>query len=318
MFMSEKRVIAVMGATGAQGGGLVRAIMEDSDGPFTARAITRDASTDKARALAALGAEVVEADINDRASLERAFAGAHGAFCVTFFWETFSAEKEMEQARNMAEAAKATGVKHVVWSTLEDTRRWVSLDDDRMPTLQGKYKVPHFDGKGEADAIFQEVGVPTTNLLTSFYWDNFIHFGSGPTRGEDGSLTLNLPMGDRKLPGIAAEDIGRSAYGIFKGGSDFIGQTVAVAGEHLTGEELAAGLSEAMKEPVSYNAVPFDVYRSLDFPGADDLGNMFQFKHDFQDYFVGVRDVSATKAINPRLQSFQDWLKEHGSRIPKD
>lgn len=316
--MSEKRVIAVMGATGAQGGGLVRAIMEDSDGPFTARAITRDASTDKARALAALGAEVVEADINDRASLERAFAGAHGAFCVTFFWETFSAEKEMEQARNMAEAAKATGVKHVVWSTLEDTRRWVSLDDDRMPTLQGKYKVPHFDGKGEADAIFQEVGVPTTNLLTSFYWDNFIHFGSGPTRGEDGSLTLNLPMGDRKLPGIAAEDIGRSAYGIFKGGSDFIGQTVAVAGEHLTGEELAAGLSEAMKEPVSYNAVPFDVYRSLDFPGADDLGNMFQFKHDFQDYFVGVRDVSATKAINPRLQSFQDWLKEHGSRIPKD
>ena len=185
--MSEKKVIAVMGATGAQGGGLVRAILDDGEGPFSARAITRDASSDKAQALALLGAEVVEADMDDQASLERAFEGAHGAFCVTAFWETFSPEKEIAQARTMAEAAKTAGVSHVIWSTLEDTRKWVPVEDDRMPTLQGKYKVPHFDGKGEADAFFREAGVPTTNLLTSFYWENFISFGSGPQRGADGT-----------------------------------------------------------------------------------------------------------------------------------
>ncbi|HSG47875.1 MAG TPA: NmrA/HSCARG family protein, partial [Longimicrobiales bacterium] len=216
--MSDKKIIAVAGATGAQGGGLVRAILEDRDGPFKARAITRNPASDKAWALAALGAEVVQADLDDKASLERAFAGVHGAFCITNFWEHFSPEKEKAQARNMAEAAKAAGVSHVIWSTLEDTRKWIPLSDDRMPTLMDRYKVPHFDGKGESDAVFGEMGVPTTLLLTTFYWDNFIFFGAGPQRGEDGSLALNLPMGERKLAGIAAEDIGRSAYAIFKRG----------------------------------------------------------------------------------------------------
>ena len=100
------------------------------------------------------------------------------------------------------------------------------LGDDRMPTLMGKYKVPHFDAKGEADHLFADLGVPTTFLLTSFYWDNLIHFGMGPKRGPDGKLAITLPMGDKKLPGIAAEDIGKCAYGIFKKGGEFIGKTV--------------------------------------------------------------------------------------------
>ena len=135
----------------------------------------------------------------------------------------------------MARAAKAAGVQHVIWSTLEDTRKWVPLSDDRMPTLQGKYKVPHFDAKGESNRFFTEAGVPTTFLLTSFYWDNLIYFGMGPKKGPDGKLAFTLPMGDKKLPGIAAEDIGRCAYGIFKRGPEFIGKTVGIAGEHLTG-----------------------------------------------------------------------------------
>lgn len=316
--MSEPRVIAVIGATGAQGGGLVRAILDDSSGEFTPRAITRNPDSDSARALAEAGVEVVKADMNDRSSLEAAFSGAHGAFCVTNFWETFSPEGEKEQARNMAQAAKNTGVSHVIWSTLEDTRRWVPLSDDRMPTLMENYKVPHFDGKGEADAIFQEMGVPTTNLLTSFYWENFIFFGSGPQRGEDGSLALNLPMGDKKLPSIAVEDIGRSALGIFKKGSETVGQTIGISAEQLTGEQMAAALSKALGEPVAYNAVPFDVYRSLDFPGADDLGNMFQVKHDFEADFCGIRPVEGTRALNPDLQSFESWLSENAAKIPID
>jgi hypothetical protein len=207
-------------------------------------------------------------------------------------------------------------VKHVIWSTLEDTRKHVPLSDDRMPTLQGKYKVPHFDGKGEADRIFADLGVPTTWLLTSFYWDNLIHFGMGPKKGDDGTLQFYLPMGGKKLPGIAAEDIGKCAYGLFRKGDAVIGKSVGIAGEHLTGDEMAATLGEVLGRRVSYHAVPFDVYRGLGFPGADDLGNMFQFKHDFPEVFCGPRSVEKSRELNGSLQSFSAWARKNKDLIP--
>ncbi len=316
--MADKKIIAVIGATGAQGGGLIRAILADPKGGFAARAVTRNPGGDKARALAAAGAEVVAADLDDRASLERAFKGAYGAFCMTNFWEHFSAEKEIAQAENTARAAKAAGVRHAIWSTLEDTRRWVPLSDDRMPTLQGKYKVPHFDGKGEADARFREQGVPTTFLLTSFYWGNFIYFGSGPKRGADGSLALTFPLGDAKMPGIGAEDIGKCAYGIFRRGEELIGKTVGIAGEHLSGKEMASAMSAALGQEVRYVDVPPEVYRGFGFPGADDLGNMFQFKRDFTHDFRGARPVESARALNPELEDFKTWLGRHAREIPLD
>jgi uncharacterized protein YbjT (DUF2867 family) len=316
--MAGKKVIAVVGATGAQGGGLVRAILSDKRGEFTARAITRDASSAKAKALAALGAEVVAASVDDIESLKRAFAGAYGAYCVTFFWDHFSPEKELEHARNMALAAKDAGVRHVIWSTLEDTRRWIPLSDDRMPTLMGKYKVPHFDAKGEADHFFTDAGVPTTFLLTSFYWDNLIHFGSGPKRDSSGKLAFTLPMGDKKLPGIAAEDIGKCAYGIFRAGQEYIGKTVAIAGDHPTGAEMAAELQKALGQPVYYNCVEPAVFRSFGFPGAEDLGNMFQFYRDFEADFRRPRDPAIARRLNPSLQNFKEWLAHNAKRIPLD
>ena len=314
--MTEKKTIAVLGATGAQGGGLVRAIQADPGGQFRARAITRNPSSDKATALAALGAEVVAADVDDTGSLRRAFEGAHGAFCVTFFWDHYSPEKEIAEAGNMADAAKQAGVSHVIWSTLEDTRRFVPLSDDRMPTLGGKYKVPHYDGKGEADALFTRAGVPTTFLLTSFYWENFIYFGSGPKRGPDGRLALVFPLGDKKLPSIAAEDIGKCALWIFKRGREFSGKTVGIAGGHLSGAEMAAGMTRVLGEPVVYQDVPPEVFRSFGFPGADDLGNMFQFKRDFHEYYRGARSIEFTRSLNPELLTFEQWLERNGSKIP--
>jgi uncharacterized protein YbjT (DUF2867 family) len=310
----QKKVIAVAGATGAQGGGLVRAILADPSGGFAVRALTRDTGGAKAKELARLGAEVVTANLDDPASLKQAFQGAHGAYCVTFFWDHFSPEKELAQARTMAQAAKDAGLAHVVWSTLEDTRRFVPLDDARMPTLQGKYKVPHFDAKGESDHFFSELGVPTTFLLTSFYWDNLI--GMGPKKGADGKLGFVLPMADKKLPGIAAGDIGKCAYGVFKRGSEFIGKTVGVAGEHLTGAEMAAALGRALGQEVVYNYVPPEVYRTFGFPGADDLANMFQFKRDFESAFCGARDLGVSRALNPELQTFAQWLAANKDRLP--
>ena len=313
---SDKKVIAVLGATGAQGGGLVRAILEDPQGGFVVRAITRDAGSEKAKALAALGAEVVAANVDDAASLERAFAGAYGAFCVTFFWDHFSPEKELAQAAAMARAAKQAGLAHVIWSTLEDTRERVPLADGRMPTLMGKYKVPHFDAKGEANRLFTEAGVPTTFLLTSFYWDNLIHFGMGPKKGPDGVLGFTLPMGRAKLPGIAAEDIGRCAYGVFRRGDALIGRTVGIAGEHLSGAEMAAALGRALGKEVRHNDVSPEAYRGFGFPGADDLGNMFQFKRDFEREFRAARDPAVARGLNPALQSFDAWLAANAARIP--
>ena len=297
---------------------MARAILNDPKSEFAVRALTRDTNSEKARALARKGAEVVAGDVDDVESLKRAFAGTYGAYCVTFFWNHFSPEKEYADAGAMAQAAKLAGTKHVIWSTLEDTRKWVPLSDNRMPTLMGKYKVPHFDAKGEANQLFGDLGLPTTYLLTSFYWDNFIYFGSGPKKGPDGKLALTLPMGDKKLPGIAAEDIGRCAYGIFKRGPEFIGKTVGIAGEHLTGSQMAAALSHALGQPVAYNSVSPEVYRSFGFPGADDLGNMFQFKRDFEEYFCGARSIAFSKSINPDLQNFEQWLAKNKSLIPLD
>jgi len=311
-----KKVIAVVGATGAQGGGLVRAILSDKTGPFTARAITRNVDSDKARALADAGAEVVAADLDDVKSLKKAFEGAHGAFCVTNFWEHFKPEKEISQARNMAQAAKDAGVKHVIWSTLEDTRQSIPLSDDRMPTLMGKYKVPHFDGKGEANAVFSELGVPTTFLVTSFYWENFIHFGMGPKKGADGKLAITLPLGNKKLAGIASEDIGKTAYAILEDGAEMIGKTLGIAGGHLTGEQMAKSLSKALGQQVAYNAVSPAAYRGFGFPGAEDLGNMFQFNAEFEQDCCDARNISETKTLNPELQTFDRWLGKNKSRIP--
>jgi uncharacterized protein YbjT (DUF2867 family) len=314
--MADKKIIAVMGATGAQGGGLVRAILSDPSGGFAARAITRDVNSDKAKELAKLGAEVVAADLDDPASIKKAFQGAYGVFCVTFFWNHFSPEKETAHATTMAQAAKDAGVKHVIWSSLEDTRKWIPLSDNRMPTLQGKYKVPHFDAKGEADQIFKDLGLPLTILLSTFYWDNAIYFGMGPQKGADGKYTLTFPTGDAKIAAIAAEDIGKCAYGIFKNGAEWIGKTVAIAGEHLTGKQMAAAYSKGLGIDVTYNAVSPEAYRGFGFPGAEDLGNMFQFYHDFEDYFCGARDLATARRLNPSLKNFETWIAENKSRIP--
>lgn len=314
--METKKVIAVVGATGSQGGGLVRAILNDKNSEFSVRAITRNPNSEKARELAAMGAEVVEGNIDDPASIKKAFEGAYGTYLVTFFWEHFSPEKEMTEARNLAQAAKDAGVQHVIWSTLEDTRKFIPLDDERMPTLQSKYKVPHFDAKGESNEFFKELQVPTTFLYTSFYWDNYINFGMAPKNGPDGNLAITFPLGDKKMAGMAAEDIGKCAYGIFKKGKELIGKEVGIAGEHISGAEMASAFTDALGKKIVYNEVSPDTYRSFDFPGADDLGNMFQFYRDFEEDFSKKRSIEFSRSLNPELQDFRTWLEKNKDRIP--
>jgi uncharacterized protein YbjT (DUF2867 family) len=320
--MTEKRIITVVGATGSQGGGLVRAILADPEHEFAVRALTRNARSGKARELATAGAEVVEADLNDEASLIRAFEGAHGAFIVTNYWVDRTpeeeargtrAEMELQQAEAAVWATKAAGVAHVVWSTLEDTRPHFG-DDDRVPTVDGLYKVPHFDAKGEADELFTKYGVPTTFLRTAFFFEGFAS-GLGPVRDASGKLVLTLPMADQPLSGIAVEDIGKTALGIFKRGPALIGQTVSIAGDHLTGDQYAAALTDALGEQVVYQPNSWDDFRNLPFPSAVEMANMFQFYAEDSKRFTGERNLAAVRALNPELQSFRDWLALHKNEI---
>ena len=313
--MADKKIIAVVGATGSQGGGLARAILADPNGGFAVRAITRDKNKDNAKALASQGAEVVSANLDDVESLKKAFAGAHGVYAVTNFWEHFSGEKEKAQAKNIAEAAKAAGVKHVIWSTLEDTRKLMDPSDKRMPMLQEKYRVPHFDAKAEADAYF--AGLPVTYLVTSFYWDNLYMFGLAPKKDDTGVYSWTFPMANSKLAGIAVEDIGKVAYGIFKAGSQYIGKTVGITGENLTIDEMGEKLSKGLGiGPVKYNAVEANTYRSFGFPGADEMGNMFQVYCEFEKQVCGARSADVARQLNPQLQTFDQWLAKNKSRIP--
>ena len=312
--MADKKIIAVVGSTGSQGGGLVRAILADPNGGFAARAITRDTSKDKAKALASAGAEVVSADLDNVDSLKKALAGAYGVYAVTNFWEHFSGQKEIQQARNIAEAAKAAGVKHVIWSTLEDTRKLMSADDKRMPMLQEKYRVPHFDAKAEANASF--AGLPTTFLVTSFYWDNLYMFGLAPKKDNTGQYAWTFPMGDSKLAGIAAEDIGKVAYGIFKAGSQYVGKTVGIVGESLTLNQMSEKLAKGLGLPsVKYNAVDADAYRGFGFPGADEMGNMFQVYRDFEKEVLGARSADTARSLNPQLQTFDQFIAKNKGKI---
>jgi len=321
--MTEKKLIAVVGATGSQGGGLVRAILADLDQRFAVRALTRNVQSAKAQELAAAGAEVVEADLDDEAGVRKAFDGAHGAFVVTNYWVERTpeeeatrsrAEMELEQAENAARAAKDAGLRHVIWSTLEDTREHFG-DDDRVPSLDdGRYKVPHFDAKGEGNELFTKYDVPTTFLQTTFFFEAMT-MGVGPARDESGKLVLTLPMADQPLSGIAAEDIGKTALGVFKRGTDFIGKTVSIAGSHLTGNEYAAALTEALGEEVVYQPLTWDQYRALGFPAAVEMANMFQFYAEDSERFTGDRDLDLVRELNPELQSFTDWLADHKNEL---
>jgi uncharacterized protein YbjT (DUF2867 family) len=320
--MTEKKIIAVVGATGSQGGGLVQAILADPDHEFAVRALTRNAQSGKARELAAAGAEVVEADLDDEARLVRAFEGAHRAFIVTNYWADRTpeeealrtrAEMELQQAEAAVLATKAAAVAHVIWSTLEDTRPHFG-DGDRVPTVDELYKVPHFDAKGEADELFTKYGVPTTFLRTAFFFEGFAS-GLGPVRDASGKLVLTLPMADQPLSGIAVEDIGKTALGIFKRGPALIGQTVSIAGDHLTGNEYAAALTDALGELVVYQPNSWDDFRRLAFPGAFEMANMFQFYAEDSKRFTGDRNLGTVRTLNPQLQSFRDWLALHKNEI---
>ncbi len=289
------KTIAVMGATGAQGGSVVRAFHALGDENYEIRAITRNPESEKAQAIASLVKEVVKADGDDEESMVEAFKGCYAAFVVSNWWEDFNVDHEMKTLRTIKEAAKKAGIKHVVLSSVEDTRAYINKADNKETWVAneetGMY-VPHFDGKGEVMAEYA-AELPTTNMIVPFYMDNFIHFGMGPSRQADTDpYAITFPMGTEKLSMVAVEDIGKCVCAVLQDSKSYIGKQVGVQGDALPCADIAATFAKICGQPVNYNAVPADVYASFGFPGAEDLAAMFRFYEEFAEDVVANRTPS--------------------------
>ncbi|KAI6651964.1 Nucleoside-diphosphate sugar epimerase [Oopsacas minuta] len=304
-------LIAVCGATGAQGGNVVRALIASKK--FRVRALTRKVDGDKAKSLREMGCEVMKIDFDQSIEeMKPSFDGCHGAFLVTNFWEHMNAEKEYAQGEALAKATKeAVGMKHVIWSTLEDTRHY----KDDIPLL-GKYKVPHMDEKARVNEFMKKINLPVTFLLTSFYWDNLISLLK-PVKQEDGSYSMVYPLGNVPLPGVATVDIGTAVAALFEKGLGEPGEIFGVASEHLLLSEMANILSEVSGKQVKYVCVEPEAYRKMGFPGADELGNMFQFFRDHNEELRAARNMDKVRALI-KPTSFKDWCKDNIGLLFKD
>lgn len=292
--MTTKKVIAVFGATGAQGGSVARAILESKK--FAVRALTRDVTRPNALVLRDLGAEVVKGDLNDEASVEAALKGAYGAFVVTSFWDHHSKEKEVCQGKLVADVAKRLGLKHVVYSGLENVKRLTG----------GKLKVEHFDGKGEVEEYFWSIGVPMTSVRLAAYFENFLTMWK-PVKASDGDYyTLALPMGDIPMDGISVADIGAVVSSIFNSPAEFLGKAVGLSAEALTIQQYADVLSKSLGKEVRDAKITPEAYEKLGFPGAEELANMFRFYHMKPD-----RDIKLTYRLNPKVKTFSQFISEN-------
>ncbi|KAJ1097319.1 hypothetical protein NDU88_002444 [Pleurodeles waltl] len=288
----SKRVIVVFGATGAQGGSVARALL--NDGTFAVRAVTRDPNKSSSQELKKLGAELFKGDLDHIETLKPALTGAYGAFIVTNYWEYGSKEKEVAQGKALADLSKDMGLQHVVFSGLENVKKLTG----------GKLEVLHFDAKGEVEEYFRDIRVPMTSIRMPCYFDNFLNFFR-PQKAPDGDgYLLAVPMGDIPMDGLAVDDLGPVVVSVLKAPEQFIGRDIGLSSEKLTTEQFAAIMTKITGKKVKDAKITPEAYEKLGLPGAVELANMFRF------YTMKPnRDVELTLQLNPNAKKFADWME---------
>ncbi|NWX20840.1 NMRL1 protein, partial [Aegotheles bennettii] len=279
---------------GSQGGCVARALLDD--GTFKVRAVTRSPTKKEAEELKRRGAEVVKADQDDEPSLELALAGAYGAFIVTNFWEHCSKEKEISQGKRLADLAKRLGLRHVVYSGLENVKQLTG----------GQLEVLHFDGKGVVEEYFQKVGVPTTIIRLPFYFENFLSIFKPQKVPQGNTFVLELPMGDTPMDGMAVEDVGPVVVCLLKSPGEYIGRVIGLSTGKLTEAEYAAVLSQQTGKKVEASKISPEVYESRGSPGAKEMAAMFRFYALKPD-----RNVELTMKLNPKARTFAQWVADN-------
>jgi uncharacterized protein YbjT (DUF2867 family) len=297
--MSDKKIL-VLGATGAQGGGVARHLLASGD--VSVRCLTRNPNSDKAAALASAGAEVLKGDLDNIDSVFAAAKGCWGVFAVTNFWEHFGKEKEFQQGKNVVDAVSQAGVEHMVFSTLPHVSK----------ITKGALDVPHFDGKGQIEEYARTTGAGATFLHVAFYYENWLSFFP-PQKQEDGSFVFGFPQGDTKLAAVCVEDVGGVVAGIFNDPSRYKDKVVGAVGDDLPAANYANMMSRALGKQIVYNYIPRDVFASFEFPGAEDLANMFEYNR----LHIPDRqaDLEESRLLYPRMQSFETWIRANKTKF---
>jgi uncharacterized protein YbjT (DUF2867 family) len=292
------KTILVFGATGAQGGSVARNLL--ARGRFAVRALTRNGSSAAAQELRALGAEIVEGDLDDIESLRKAVEGCYGVYGVTNFWEHFA--KEEQQGRNLVEAVAEADVKHFIFSTLPPIAKETG----------GKLRSPHFDLKAEHEEYARKLGIPSTFVHVPFYYENFLYFFPPRPAGE-GTFAFGFPQGDTPLAAMSVEDVGHVVAPMFEQPDIFVGKVIKLAGDQLPAAKYAEVMSLRTGADIRYNYVPREVFAALGFPGAEDLADMFEY------YRLHIpsraRDIETSRALAPELQSFQTWVARNEDKL---
>lgn len=279
---TSRRPIAVVGATGRQGGATVRALLA-ANAPV--RALVRRTDSAAASALAALGADIVAADFDDLDGLRAAFTGVAGVFAMTTPGHGQRVDVEVMHGHAIADAAAAAGVPHVVYSSVGGAERHTGI--------------PHFDSKRDVEEHLVARGLPTTFVRPVFFMDNFAQFLT-PTV-QDGTLTVRLPLPPGiPLQMIAVEDVGAVAAAAALDPERVAGGSVEIAGDELTGEQIAEAYRRRYDLPARYEPLPVEVL-------GDDADQRAMFEW-FAHPPAFRADFAATRALAPRTKTFPQWL----------
>ncbi len=278
--------ILVTGATGNQGGAVARKLLEDG---FQVRALTRDPSKSAAKELAMLGAEVVQGNLNDTASIASALEDIYGVFGVLTFFED-GVEGEVRQGKNLADACKAAGIKHFVYSSVAGANL--------------KTGIPHFESKNEIERYIKTIGLPATVLRPVFFMYNF---NSDLMKMKQSILAGRLMMpisGDKQLQMVAVEDFADCVAHAFKNPFEYIGKSMDIAGDELDMNEAASIFSRVIGRPVRFSQVPIERVREW----SPDMAKMFEWLDNF-GYDV---DIPSLRAIHPVMMTLETWLHVNG------
>lgn len=281
----NNKLIAVTGATGQQGGAVARKLVADG---WKVRALTRDVNKPAAQNLASLGAEVVPGDLENRAQLDAAFKGAYGVFSVQNFWlPNVGFEGEIRQGKNVAEAARAAGVQHLVFSSVGAAHRGMGQR--------------HFESKWIVEQHIHSLDIPYTILRPAAFFENFNWERAAILNGTFNALGLR-PEKERQL--IAVEDVGVFAALAFANPDQYIGKTIELAGDELTESQLADTFANVIGRPVKLTMPTASNGRRTD----EEMAAMFKFFNG-EAYDA---DIPALRKLHPGLLTFEQYLRRNG------
>jgi uncharacterized protein YbjT (DUF2867 family) len=296
--MEDRPVILVVGATGAQGGSVARHLLRR--GAFAVRALTRRPGAERALALRAAGAEIVQGDLEDIPGLRTAMEGCSAVFGVTDYWEHLDGEER--QGRNLVDAVAASKIGHFVLSTLPFAKR----------ITRGVLEIPLLDGKGRLEEYARAKPTAATFVHVAFYYENFLsHFAPRPRA--DGDLAIGFPQGSTPLSAVSVEDVGGVVAAILERREEFLGAAVGITGDELPPARYAEALTEVIGRPVVYQHIPREVFAALELPGACEWANAFEFNR----IFIPSRqaDLAQSRELFPQIRPFAAWARANAARF---